>query len=178
MATNQVGTSSDPKTPAVQGTHSAAGGHGVLGVAQSNGVVGHSIGSEGFAGVFGDSVGGPGVSAHSVNSVGVDAKTDSGPAALRAIHAGEGPGVLGVANNNGVVGRSIGSEGFAGVFGDSVGGPGVSAHSVNSVGVDQLCTLPWLGFVPVDVASAPPVAVARLAARLGVDPVVLVGYGK
>ncbi|MGB7981402.1 MAG: Tn3 family transposase, partial [Candidatus Nanopelagicales bacterium] len=42
----------------------------------------------------------------------------------------------------------------------------------------QLCTLPWLGFVPVDVASAPPVAVARLAARLGVDPVVLVGYGK
>lgn len=26
----------------------------------------------------------------------------------------------------------------------------------------QLCTLPWLGFVPDDVASAPPAAVARL----------------
>jgi hypothetical protein len=34
----------------------------------------------------------------------------------------------------------------------------------------QLCTLPWLGFVPDDVISAPPAAVARLADRLGVDP--------
>jgi molybdopterin-guanine dinucleotide biosynthesis protein A len=42
----------------------------------------------------------------------------------------------------------------------------------------QLCTLPWLGFVPVDVASAPPVAVARLAAQLLADPAALVGYGK
>jgi hypothetical protein len=136
MATNQVGTSSDPKIPAVQGTHSADGGAGVLGVAKSNGVVGRSTGTKGFAGVFGDSTGGPGVSAHSANSVGVDAKSDRGPAALRATHAGEGPGVLGVANNNGVEGRSIGSKGFAGVFGDSTGGPGVSAHSANSVGVD------------------------------------------
>jgi hypothetical protein len=99
-------------------------------------VLGRSTGTKGFAGVFGESTGGPGVSAHSTNSVGVDAKSDRGPAALRAIHAGEGPGVLGVANNNGVEGRSIGAKGFAGVFGDSTGGPGVSAHSTNSVGVD------------------------------------------
>ncbi len=37
----------------------------------------------------------------------------------------------------------------------------------------QLCTLPWLGFVPDEVSSAPPVAVARLAERLGLDPGVL-----
>ncbi|MGP3921925.1 DUF4158 domain-containing protein [Streptomyces sp. 8N616] len=30
----------------------------------------------------------------------------------------------------------------------------------------QLCTLPWLGFVPDDVASAPPAAVARLSEHL------------
>lgn len=42
----------------------------------------------------------------------------------------------------------------------------------------QLCTLPWLGFVPDDVRSAPPVAVERLARRLGVDPGVLAGYGE
>jgi hypothetical protein len=42
----------------------------------------------------------------------------------------------------------------------------------------QLCTLPWLGFVPDEVRSAPPVAVARLAERLGLDPVVLQGYGR
>jgi hypothetical protein len=41
----------------------------------------------------------------------------------------------------------------------------------------QLCTLPWLGFVPDEVGAAPPVAVARLAERLGVDPGVLEGYG-
>ncbi len=41
----------------------------------------------------------------------------------------------------------------------------------------QLCTLPWLGFVPDEVRVAPAVAVARLAARLSVDPVVLAGYG-
>jgi Domain of unknown function (DUF4158) len=34
----------------------------------------------------------------------------------------------------------------------------------------QLATLPWLGFVPDDVASAPRAAVARLAERLGLDP--------
>jgi len=42
----------------------------------------------------------------------------------------------------------------------------------------QLATLPWLGFVPGDVASAPPVAVARLAERLGVDPGELGAYGR
>ena len=41
-----------------------------------------------------------------------------------------------------------------------------------------LCTLPWLGFVPDEVRAAPPVAVARLAERLRVDPEVLAGYGE
>ncbi|WP_433519647.1 hypothetical protein ACQP2T_31310 [Nonomuraea sp. CA-143628] len=31
----------------------------------------------------------------------------------------------------------------------------------------------WLGFVPDEVTSAPPVAVARPAERLGVDPAVV-----
>ncbi|MDH6628938.1 hypothetical protein M2271_006773 [Streptomyces sp. LBL] len=35
----------------------------------------------------------------------------------------------------------------------------------------QLCTLPWLGFVPDDVASAPPAAVARLSDRLEMHPI-------
>src|SRR5665647_3399937 len=38
-------------------------------------------------------------------------------------------------------------------------------------------TLPWLGFVPDEVSAAPPVAVARLGARLKVDPGVLACYG-
>lgn len=42
----------------------------------------------------------------------------------------------------------------------------------------QLSTLQWLGFVPDDVASALPVAVARLAERLGVDLPELAGYGR
>lgn len=33
-----------------------------------------------------------------------------------------------------------------------------------------LCTLPWLGFVPDKVSSAPLLAVARLADQLGVHP--------
>ena len=32
----------------------------------------------------------------------------------------------------------------------------------------QLCTLPWLGYVPDDVAAAPAVVVARLSDRLGI----------
>jgi hypothetical protein len=40
-----------------------------------------------------------------------------------------------------------------------------------------LCTLPWLGFVPDEVASVPLVAVERLAHRLGVTASDLVGYG-
>jgi hypothetical protein len=42
----------------------------------------------------------------------------------------------------------------------------------------QLCTLPWLGFVPDEVRAAPPVAVGRLAQRLRVDAAVLAGYGE
>jgi hypothetical protein len=42
----------------------------------------------------------------------------------------------------------------------------------------QLCTLPWLGFVPDDVASAPPAAVARLAERLQVPMDELRLYGE
>ena len=41
-----------------------------------------------------------------------------------------------------------------------------------------LCTLPWLGFVPDDVASAPRAAVTRLAEQLGVDPEVVGSYGR
>lgn len=41
-----------------------------------------------------------------------------------------------------------------------------------------LCTLPWLGFVPDDVASAPRAAVARLAEQLGIDPDVIGSYGR
>ena len=33
-----------------------------------------------------------------------------------------------------------------------------------------LCSLPWLGFVPDDVAAAPQAAVVRLAGQLQVDP--------
>lgn len=41
----------------------------------------------------------------------------------------------------------------------------------------QLCTLPWLGFVPDDVASAPPAAVARLSERLQIPVGELRFYG-
>ena len=41
-----------------------------------------------------------------------------------------------------------------------------------------LCTLPWLGFVPDKVSTAPPVAVARLADQLGVDSAELRSYGR
>lgn len=41
----------------------------------------------------------------------------------------------------------------------------------------QLCTLPWLGFVPDDVAAAPAAAVARLSERLGIPVGALRGYG-
>ncbi|MGH3259306.1 MAG: Tn3 family transposase, partial [Streptosporangiaceae bacterium] len=41
----------------------------------------------------------------------------------------------------------------------------------------QLCTLPWLGFVPDDLTAAPPAAVARLSERLGVPVGELRGYG-
>ena len=42
----------------------------------------------------------------------------------------------------------------------------------------QLATLPWLGFVPDEVTSAPPAAVGRLAGRLGIAAAELAGYGQ
>ncbi|WSY18711.1 Tn3 family transposase (plasmid) [Embleya sp. NBC_00896] len=41
-----------------------------------------------------------------------------------------------------------------------------------------VCTLPWLGFVPDDVASAPRAVVVRLAERLRVDPDAIRSYGR
>jgi hypothetical protein len=119
------GQSSDAKIAGVQGTQTANGGTGVLGIGPANGVIGQSTGN-GFSGVFGESTTGPGVSGFSTSSVGVDAKTQTGPAALRAIHAGDGPGVLGACHGNG----------FSGVVGESATGPGVSGSSTSSVGVD------------------------------------------
>jgi hypothetical protein len=81
--------SSDPNIAAVQGTQTGDGRTGVLGIGPANGVIGQSTG-DGFSGVVGESKTGPGVSGSSTSSVGVDARTASGPAALRAIHAGEG----------------------------------------------------------------------------------------
>jgi hypothetical protein len=42
----------------------------------------------------------------------------------------------------------------------------------------QLCTLPWLGFVPDEVTAAPLAAVQRLADQLQVNVGVLAGYGE
>ncbi|WP_225993052.1 DUF4158 domain-containing protein [Actinomadura rudentiformis] len=41
-----------------------------------------------------------------------------------------------------------------------------------------LCTLPWLGFVPDDVASAPRAAITRLAEQLQVDSDAIRSYGR
>jgi hypothetical protein len=41
-----------------------------------------------------------------------------------------------------------------------------------------LCTVPWLGFVPDEVAAAPRAAVVRLAEQLQVDPDALRSYGR
>lgn len=41
-----------------------------------------------------------------------------------------------------------------------------------------LCTLPWLGFVPDRLATAPTVAVARVAEQLRADPVQIGAYGR
>lgn len=57
--------------------------------------------------------------------------------------------------------------------------PGRGRGPADRLGLSvALCALPWLGFVPDDVASAPPVAVARLADQLGLDPGVLRTYGR
>ena len=130
------GDSIDPQVPAVQGLQTGMDGTGVSGVASGVGVLGQSTGPNGFSGVRGESTGGPGVSGASVGSVGVDAKTATGPAAVRAISSGNGHGVLGSAPHIGVFGTSTGNEGFSGVHGESVGGPGVSGTSFGSVGVD------------------------------------------
>ena len=133
---NVVADSSDPNIAAVQGTQMGDGGTGVLGIGPANGVIGQSTGS-GFSGVFGESATGPGVSGSSTSSVGIDAKTKSGPAAVRGVHAGNGPGVLGVSKSNGEGVRGIcEGNGSSGVFGESKSGPGVSAASNSSVGVD------------------------------------------
>ena len=55
----------------------------------------------------------------------------------------------------------------------------VSGHrgEANRIGIAvQLCTLPWLGFVPDEVASAPSPTVERLCAQLGVAPDALRQY--
>ena len=41
----------------------------------------------------------------------------------------------------------------------------------------QLCTLPWLGFVPDDLGRVPVAALRRLAGQLGTAPEVLADYG-
>ena len=68
-------SSSDPNIAAVKATQTGGGG----------------------SGVWGDSQTGAGVTGTSTSSVGVDARLQTGPAALRAIHAGDGVGVLGPA---------------------------------------------------------------------------------
>lgn len=51
-----------------------------------------------------------------------------------------------------------------------------TSRNVLAVAV-QLCTVPWLGFVPDDVPSAPAAAVGRLSQRLGVPMGELRGCG-
>jgi hypothetical protein len=42
----------------------------------------------------------------------------------------------------------------------------------------QLCSLPWLGFVPDEITAAPEEAATRLADRLGIPVAELAGYGQ
>lgn len=57
--------------------------------------------------------------------------------------------------------------------------PGRGRGAADRLGVAvALCTLPWLGFVPDKVASAPAVVVARRAEQLKVDAAQLRSYGK
>ncbi|HEY0763453.1 MAG TPA: hypothetical protein VGD61_13870 [Pyrinomonadaceae bacterium] len=133
---NVIADSDDPNIAAVLGTQTGDGGTGVLGIGPANGVIGQSTGS-GFSGVFGESATGPGVSGSSTSSVGIDAKTQSGPAAVRGVHAGNGPGVFGLSKKNGIGVHGVcEGSGFSGVFGESKTGPGVSAASNSSVGID------------------------------------------
>jgi hypothetical protein len=57
--------------------------------------------------------------------------------------------------------------------------PGRECGPADRLGVAlALCTLPWLGFVPDKLASASPVAVARLADQLKVDAAQIRSYGR
>ena len=57
--------------------------------------------------------------------------------------------------------------------------PGRGRGPADRVGLAvTLCSLPWLGFVPDDVAAAPQAAVVRLAGQLQVDPDALRLYGR
>jgi len=57
--------------------------------------------------------------------------------------------------------------------------PGRGRGPADRLGVAvALCTLPWLGFVPDKVATAPSVAVARLAVELNVDASEIHSYGR
>lgn len=58
---------------------------------------------------------------------------------------------------------------------DRSGGRGPAARLGLAV---QLCTLPWLGFVPDDIWSVPPAAVQRLTSQLALHPAVLGQYGR
>lgn len=58
---------------------------------------------------------------------------------------------------------------------DRGGGRGPAARLGLAV---QLCTLPWLGFVPDDIWAVPQAAVLRLANQLAVYPGMLEQYGR
>ncbi|WP_425550795.1 DUF4158 domain-containing protein [Actinoallomurus liliacearum] len=61
----------------------------------------------------------------------------------------------------------------------SVGGWWGRPHPAARLGLAvQLCTLPWLGFVPDDIWSVPQAAVLRLANQLAVFPGSLEQYGR
>lgn len=58
-------------------------------------------------------------------------------------------------------------------------GPGRGRGPADRLGLAiAVCTLPWLGFVPDEVVSAPPAAVVRVAEQLGVDPAGIGSYGR
>ncbi|MBL0158944.1 MAG: hypothetical protein IPP47_17820 [Bryobacterales bacterium] len=102
---------------ALRAVHAGAGGPGVLGVSKAVGVWGKSTGDGlGSSGVFGEAIDGPGVSGTSVSSVGIDAKTQSGPAALRAVH--KGGGVAGLFGGDVHVTRNLLVDGDIVVKGD------------------------------------------------------------
>jgi hypothetical protein len=56
-------------------------------------------------------------------------------------------------------------------------GVGRARHGESDRDGDQLCTLPWLGFVPDDVAAVPAAAANRVAVQLGIPIADLAGYG-